>query len=86
MSDLLTAYKVITFYPLPQNIGNLTLPFFGGDYPIVLLDNIYYLFYIYINHIAWVIFFDSSICYTNKSGVRRMLQLLQRNGKLPLSR
>ena len=27
--------------PLPQNNGNLPLPFFGGNYPIVLLDNIY---------------------------------------------
>ena len=27
--------------PLPQNNGNLTLPFFGGNDPIVLLDNIY---------------------------------------------
>ena len=26
---------------LPQNNGNLHLPFFGGKYPIVLLDNIY---------------------------------------------
>ena len=25
--------------PLPQNNGNLPLPFFGGNYPIVLLDN-----------------------------------------------
>ena len=24
----------ITHYPLPQNIGNLPLPFFGGNYPI----------------------------------------------------
>ena len=26
---------------LPQNIGNLSLTFFGGKFPIVLLDNIY---------------------------------------------
>ena len=27
--------------PLPKNNGNLPLTFFGGNYPIVLLDNIY---------------------------------------------
>ena len=27
--------------PLSQNNGNLPLPFFGGNYPNVLLDNIY---------------------------------------------
>ena len=26
-------------YPLPQNNGNLTLTFFGGNYHIFLLDN-----------------------------------------------
>ena len=31
----------ITCSPLPQNNGNLPLPFFGGNYPIVLLENIY---------------------------------------------
>ena len=31
----------IACYPLPQNIGNLPFPFFGGNYPIVLLDRIY---------------------------------------------
>ena len=31
----------ITRYPLPQNNGNLLLPSFGGNYPIILLDNIY---------------------------------------------
>ena len=33
---------------LPRNNDNLTLPFFGGNYPIVLQDNIYYLLYMYI--------------------------------------
>ena len=28
----------ITRYLLPQNNGNLTLPFFGDNYPIFLLD------------------------------------------------
>ena len=32
---------VITCYPLPQNNGNLPLPFFGGNYPIILLGDIY---------------------------------------------
>ena len=31
---------VITRYPLQQNNGNSPLPFFGGNYPIVLLNNI----------------------------------------------
>ena len=32
---------VITHSPLPQNNGNLPLPFFCYNYPIVLLYNIY---------------------------------------------
>ena len=31
----------ITRYQLPQNNGNLTLPHFDGNYPIVLPDNMY---------------------------------------------
>ena len=34
-------YMLITHSPLPRNNGNLPLPFFGGNSPIVLLDNIY---------------------------------------------
>ena len=34
-------YTEITRSPLPQNNGSLTLPFFGGNYLIVLLDNVY---------------------------------------------
>ena len=34
-------YMGITRYTLPQNNGNLPLPFFVGSYPIVLLNNIY---------------------------------------------
>ena len=30
----------INNYPLPLNNWNLTLTFFGGSYPIVILDNI----------------------------------------------
>ena len=36
------AYMGIAFYPSAQNNDNLTLPFFGGYYPIALLDIIYY--------------------------------------------
>ena len=31
----------ITHSPLPQNSGNLPLPFFGGILSVFLLDNIY---------------------------------------------
>ena len=31
----------MTCSPLPRNIGNLPLPFFGGNYYIVLLDYVY---------------------------------------------
>ena len=37
----LTAYTVIACFKLTKNNGNLPLPFFGGNYPIVILDNIY---------------------------------------------
>ena len=47
----------ITHYPLPKNNVNLPLPFFGGSYPIVLLDNIYYLLFMYIHWFAWRLFF-----------------------------
>ena len=38
---LLKEYMGITHSPLPQNNGNLPLPFFGGNYPIVLPHNFY---------------------------------------------
>ena len=34
-------WMVITRSLLPQNNVNLPLPFFGGNFPIVILDNIY---------------------------------------------
>ena len=34
-------YMGFTRSPLPRNNCNLPLPYFGGNYPIVLLDNIY---------------------------------------------
>ena len=37
----LVVYMGVTRSPLPKNNGNLPLPFFGGNYSIVLLDNIY---------------------------------------------
>ena len=47
----------ITCYPLPQSNGNLPLPFFGGNYPFLILNNIDELFYMYNNCFTWVIFF-----------------------------
>ena len=34
------SYKVIYFSPFLKNNGNIPLPLFGGNYPIVILDNI----------------------------------------------
>ena len=42
-------WTIITRYPLPQNNGDLTSLLFGGNYPIVLLNNIiYYCIYILV--------------------------------------
>ena len=41
VSTISVTYMGFTRSPLPQDIGNLPLPFFGGNYPIVLLNNIY---------------------------------------------
>ena len=35
------SYMGITRFALPQNNGNLPIPLFGGNYPIVFLNNIY---------------------------------------------
>ena len=59
----------ITRSTLPQNNGNLPLPFFGGNYPIVLLNNIYSLLYMYINWFTWIIFIHDRICYTRIWGI-----------------
>ena len=32
---------IITYFLLPKNSSNLPLPFFGGNYPIILLGDIY---------------------------------------------
>ena len=49
-------WKGIACSPLPQNNGNLPLPFFGGEYPIILLDNMYSWSYLYIdiNWFNWI--------------------------------
>ena len=47
----------ITRSTLPRNNGNLPLPFFGGNYPIVLLNNIYLWLHMYINCFTRIIFF-----------------------------
>ena len=58
----------ITHYPLPKNIGNLLLPFFGGNDPIFLLDNIYQWLYMYINWFNWILYFHDHICYREIGG------------------
>ena len=58
----------ITRSTLPRNNGNLPLPFFCGNYPIVLLNNIYSRLYMYINWFTWIIFIHDCICYTKIGG------------------
>ena len=66
---------VITRSRLPQNNGNLPLPFFGGNYTIDILYNIYELLYMYIKWLTWILFFI--ILYViQKLGVMRILQLI----------
>ena len=48
----------INRYTLPQNTGNLPLPFFGGNYPVVLLNNIHSWLYICINWFTWILFIN----------------------------
>ena len=64
----LRAYLVITRSTVPQNNGNLPLPFFGGNYPTVLLNNIYSLLYMYINWFTIIIFIHDCICYARDWG------------------
>ena len=66
--SLLTAYMVIACSLLPKNNGNLPLPFFGGNYPIVLLYNIYQLLYMYTNWFAWIIYFFMIVYVIRKTG------------------
>ena len=54
--------------PLPQNNGSLPLPFFCGNYPIVLLYNIDYLLYMYINWFTRIIYINDRICYIKNGG------------------
>ena len=75
-----------TISPLPWNNGNLPLPFFGGNYLIVLLDNIYWLLYMYIDWLTWIIFLHDRICSTKKWGWQEFSKFFQHNCKLPLPR
>ena len=72
-----------THYPLPQNNGNLPLPFLGRNHPIVLLDNIYQWLYMYMNWFTWIIFSRSHMLY-EKMGVTIIIQFCQRKSKLKL--
>ena len=47
----------ITCSPLPQNNGNLPLPFLGVNDPNFHLDHMDKLLYMYINWFIWIIFF-----------------------------
>ena len=76
----------ITRSTLPQNNCNISLPFFGGNYQILLLNNIYSLLYMYINWFAWIIFIYDCICYTTYWGQQELSRFSQRHGKLPLPR
>ena len=61
-------YMGITRSTLTRNNVNLPLPFFGGNYLIVLLNTIYSLMYMYINWSAWIIFIRDFICHTKNWG------------------
>ena len=52
---ILRYHKILVIYPYP---------FFGGNYPIVLLNNIYSWLYMYIKWFTWIIFINDFICYT----------------------
>ena len=57
------SYMGINRSTLPQNNGNLPLPFFGGNCTIVLLNNINLLLYMYINRFTSIIFINDCISY-----------------------
>ena len=57
ISCLSSAYMGITCSPFPKNDGNLSLSFFGVNYPVIPLYNIYQGLYIYINWFTWIIIF-----------------------------
>ena len=76
----------ITRSTLPRNNGNLPLPFFGGNYPIVLLNNMYSWLYMYINWFTRIIFICDCIYYTRYWGWQELSRFSQHNGKLPLTR
>ena len=68
---------VIICSPLPKNNYTLHLPFFSGNYPIVLPDYIYEWFYKYINWFTGIILF-MVVYVIRKIGVTRILQILSR--------
>ena len=78
-------YMAFTRSPLPRNNGNLPLPSFGGNYPIILLDNIYYWLYMYTNWFTCIISINYHICYTKKGGYQEFSKFSQHIGKLPIS-
>ena len=79
------AYMGITRYPLPQKNGNLSVPFFVGNYLIVFVNNI-------INDCACILMvhlnniYHDHICHTKKSAVTKVLKFSQHNSKLTLPR
>ena len=68
---------VIIGSPLPQNNGNLPLPFFGGIFPVVLLHIYYKLLHMYVKWFTWMIFYHDRICYMEEMGVIIIIQLSQ---------
>ena len=60
---------------LPQNNGNLTLPFFGDNYPMFLLNSIYQLLYMCIFWFSCILFIHDRIFYTKIRGNKNPLTL-----------
>ena len=60
---------------LPLNNGNFPLPFFGGNYPIFLLHNIFQGLYISMDWFTWIIFIHDCIC-NKKLGVTRIPEII----------
>ena len=76
----------VSRFPLPRKNFNLPLPFFIGDWPILLLQNIHWSFYMYINWFTFIIFINDRIFYTKTGGNEKFSRFSQHNGKLPLPR
>ena len=57
--------------PLVPCLGensDLTLPLFGGNYPIIILDNMHKWLYMHIKGFIWIRVFHDHICYTKIGG------------------